>query len=119
MVILTISAFFLDIQPDIRPDTGTWCMFIIILYLQILENVQDESKPPYSYAQLIEQAISQAPDKELTTGSSFFRIDYTLLNNEFILKILNSTPFGRKIRKHFRPNNHKSCFSAQVSGFRA
>ena len=48
----------------------------------------------------------------LATGSSFFRIDYTLLNNEFILKILNSTPFGRKIRKHFRPKNHKSQFSA-------
>ena len=37
----------------------------------------------------------------LATGSSFFRIDYTLLNNELILKILNSTPFKRKIRKHF------------------
>ena len=111
MVILTISAFFLDIQPDIRPDTGTWCMFIIILYLQILENLQDESKP-YSYAQLIEQAISQAPDKQLTTGSSFFRIDYTLLNNEFILKILISTPFGRKIRERFRLKNHES----QISG---
>ena len=70
-------------------------------------------------AAVLVQAISQAPDNQLTTGSSFFRIDYTLLNNEFILKILNSTPFGRKIRKHFRPNNHKSCFSAQVSGFRA
>ena len=36
----------------------------------------------------------------------------TLLNNEFILKILISTPFGRKIRERFRLKNHKS----QISG---
>jgi forkhead box protein K len=27
---------------------------------------KDDSKPPYSYAQLIVQAISSAPDKQLT-----------------------------------------------------
>ena len=36
----------------------------------------------------------------------------TLLNNEFILEILISTPFGRKIRERFRLKNHKS----QISG---
>ena len=36
----------------------------------------------------------------------------TLLNNEFILKIQISTPFGRKIRERFRLKNHKS----QISG---
>ena len=34
----------------------------------------------------------------------------TLLNNEFVFKILNSTPFRLKIRKHFRPKNHKVKF---------
>ena len=42
-----------------------------------------------------------------------------LLNNEFVLKILNSTPFGQKIHKGFWPKNHKSQFSAYLSGFRA
>ena len=52
--------------------------------------------------------------KELYTSISTLAqtLVLTLLNNEFILKILNSTPFGRKIRKHFRPKNHKSRFSA-------
>ena len=27
-------------------------------------------------------------------------------NNDFILKILNSTPFGQKIRQHFWPKKH-------------
>ena len=52
--------------------------------------------------------------KELYTSISTLaqKLVFTLLNNEFISKILNSTPFGRKIRKHFRPKNHKSRFSA-------
>ncbi len=36
--------------------------------------VQDESKPPYSYAQLIVQAISSAPDKQLTLSGIYAHI---------------------------------------------
>lgn len=32
---------------------------------------QDESKPPYSYAQLIVQAISSAQDKQLTLSGIY------------------------------------------------
>lgn len=35
---------------------------------------QDESKPPYSYAQLIVQAISSAPDKQLTLSGIYAHI---------------------------------------------
>ena len=47
--------------------------------------------------------------KELYTSMSTLaqKLVLTLLNHEFISKILNSTPFGRKICKHFRPKNHK------------
>ena len=59
--------------------------------------------------------------KELYTSISTLAqtLVLTLLNNEFTLKILNSTPFGQKIRKHFRPKNHNSQIFAKVSGFRA
>ena len=59
--------------------------------------------------------------KELYTSISNLAQKFvlTLLNNKFILKILNSTQFGRKIRKQFRPKNHKSQFSAEVSSFKA
>ena len=52
--------------------------------------------------------------KELYTSISTLaqKLVLTLLNNEFVLKILISTPFGRKIRERFRLKNHKS----QISG---
>ena len=48
--------------------------------------------------------------KELYTSISTLaqKLVLTFLNNEFISKIRNSTPFGRKIRKQFRLKNHKS-----------
>ena len=65
--------------------------------------------------------LQYTPLKELYTSISTLAqtLVLTLPNNEFILKIMNSTPFGRKIRKHFRPKNRKSRFSAYMSGFRA
>ena len=52
--------------------------------------------------------------KELYTSISTLaqKLVLTLLNNEFILKIQISTPFGRKIRERFRLKKHKS----QISG---
>lgn len=64
--------------------------------------------------QLVHELMTFKMLMELYTSISTLaqKLVLTLLNNEFILKILNSTPFGRKIRKHFRPKNHKSRFSA-------
>lgn len=40
----------------------------------VISFFQDESKPPYSYAQLIVQAISSAPDKQLTLSGIYAHI---------------------------------------------
>lgn len=36
--------------------------------------MQDDSKPPYSYAQLIVQAITMAPDRQLTLNGIYTHI---------------------------------------------
>ena len=59
--------------------------------------------------------------KELYTLISTLtqKLVLTFLNNEFISKIQNSTPFGWKIRKHFWLKKHKSQISGWLSGFMA
>ena len=84
-------------------------MFLVFFKLRDLKN----TKTPY-FEVLLEGVAPIYPLK----GTLHFNINLgsklvsTLLNNEFILKILISTPFGRKIRKRFWLKNHKS----QISG---
>ena len=82
---------------------------------------------PFLIAQAYPLVVSQIPTtdlkgklssplKELYTSISTLAqtLVLTILNNEFILKILNSTPFGQKIRKHFRPKNARSTLKAII-----
>ena len=57
--------------------------------------------------------------KELYTSISTLaqKLVLTLLNDEFVLEILNSTPFRLKIRKYFRPKKEKGQFWASLLGF--
>ena len=78
----------------------------------------DRLKELYTSGTTLSEMINWTPLsnelKELYTSISTLaqKLASTLLNNELILKILNSTPFGQKIRKHFRPKIHKSQISA-------
>lgn len=47
-----------------RPSNGTSSMLP-------LSPSKDDSKPPYSYAQLIVQAVASAPDKQLTLSGIY------------------------------------------------
>ena len=56
-------------------------------------SVKDEAKPPFSYAQLIVQAITSAPDKQLTLSGIY-------------AYITKNYPFYRTADKGWQVNSH-------------
>lgn len=51
---------------------------------------KDESKPPYSYAQLIVQAVASAPDKQLTLSGIYSYITKNYPYYRLIIDIFSS-----------------------------
>lgn len=62
-----------------------------------MEGPRDESKPPYSYAQLIVQAITSAPDKQLTLSGIY-------------AYITKNYPYYRTADKGWQVGSHTSNF---------
>lgn len=65
---------------------------------------KDESKPPYSYAQLIVQAVASAPDKQLTLSGIYSYITknypyYRLICFMYYSLRRNWLPGSRKLDK--------------------
>ena len=95
---------------------------------------KDDSKPPYSYAQLIVQAIASAPDKQLTLSGiySYITKNYPYyrtadkgwqVNNNFILFINSSIIkpffylffiFGRQYATHLMVTNNYSSSKKKI-----
>lgn len=81
-----------------RPSNGTSAMLS-------LSPSKDESKPPYSYAQLIVQAVASAPDKQLTLSGiySYITKNYPYYRYVRILQV-----FCNNLKNHF--NEHLASF---------
>ena len=73
-----------------------WCRFTRLFPLPF----KDESKPPFSYAQLIVQAISQAPDKQLTLSGIYSYITknypyYRTADKGWQVRMISNLPLKR------------------------